>query len=97
MSLNKRNKLALFFAVFFIAIIATPSIILSVDDKVDVSLFYGENEEEEKENFKLLYLSETEEQNKPSLLQISVKLDCYELIEYPKPSINFIAPPPEFC
>jgi len=44
-----QNKVAIFFAILFMAVISAPSIIMSIDDSIDITFFYGENEEEEKE------------------------------------------------
>ena len=45
-----RYRIAVFFAILFITIVSAPTIILSIDDSVDATIFLGENDEEEKEN-----------------------------------------------
>ncbi len=50
-----RYRIAVFFAILFITIVSAPTIILSIDDSVDATIFLGENDEEEKENMKLLF------------------------------------------
>lgn len=90
-----KHKLAMLFAIFFIVIVAAPSVILSIDDKIDISLFAGENEEEEKENLKLLFDISFDEVNSDDAISANHKLDFYVLKRYTKPSINLISPPPD--
>jgi len=91
-----QKKSAIFFTILFMAIICAPSVIMSFDDSIDITCFYGENEEEEKENFKLLF-----EINSliPEECFISSKSNNnirYAFKTYPKPHLNLISPPPEF-
>lgn len=85
------------------ASITAPSIILLIDDSIDVSFLYDLSEEEEEEEegtkknkeFEIIFLSLlalTEEdfisQNKEYL--------GYRFKNYPKPHLNLISPPPEY-
>jgi len=83
----------MFFAMFFIAIVAAPSVIISIDEKVDISLFFGENEEEE--NLKLLFDISSEESKSHFSIKYNKSLDFYTFKNYKRPSINFVSPPPE--
>ena len=86
---------ALFIMVLFLSIISAPTIITSIDNSIDISMFDGLGEEEESENFKILLESQT----------INVVHTDYSLFEkdkidfthglYSKPLINIISPPPE--
>lgn len=90
------KKAAIFFTILFLAIISAPSIIMSFDNTIDITCFYGENEEEEKESMKLLFelnvhnieFSLPENNNNQN--------DVYAFKNYPKPHLNLISPPPEF-
>ncbi|GGI56067.1 hypothetical protein GCM10011444_03760 [Winogradskyella haliclonae] len=84
----------MFFAVFFIAIIAAPTVIISMDDNVDVTFFFGENEEEEKDFTLVFKISEADTENQ-DLAKSNKKKDRYTFKSYPKPYLDFISPPPE--
>ena len=90
-----RHKIALCFAIFFMAIIAAPSVIISIDNKADVSLFFGENEEEEKENLKLLFNVSLESKRLLSVMLYNQNVDHYSIKNYQRPSLNLFLPPPE--
>ncbi|NNL82729.1 MAG: hypothetical protein HKP28_05030, partial [Winogradskyella sp.] len=51
---------SIFFTIIFMAFIAAPTIIASIDDSVDISLFFSVNEEEESGNFKLIFEDKTD-------------------------------------
>jgi hypothetical protein len=90
------KKAAIFFTILFMAIISAPSIIMSFDDSIDITCFYGENEEEEKESFKLLF--EINSANlEDCLVYDSAEFDNKLVFKlYSKPHLNLILPPPEF-
>jgi hypothetical protein len=95
MQKSTRQKAAIFFTILFMAIVSAPSIIVSFDDTIDMTCFYGENEEEEKESLKLLF-----EFTLHNLEDILVDNDGnddegYTYKNYPKPHLNLIFPPPE--
>lgn len=87
------HKIAMLFAIFFIAIVAAPTLIISMDDNVDVTFFFGENEEEE--NLKLLFEITTTDSENQILVKNSDNRDSYTFKNYPKPHLNLISPPPE--
>lgn len=87
------HKIAMLFAIFFIAIVAAPTLIISMDDNVDVTFFFGENEEEE--NLKLLFEITTTDSENQILAKTSDNKDRYTFKNYPKPHLNLISPPPE--
>jgi len=87
---------SIFFTIIFMAFIAAPTIIATIDDSVDISLFYNVNEEEESGNFKLIFQDKTDffETNYDGNALRS--LTGYTFKNYPKPHLNLITPPPEF-
>ena len=91
-----QHKVAIFFAILFMAIISAPSIIMSVDDSIDITFFYGENEEEEKENFKLLFEMSSLSLEDCVIITSDANATIYTFKSYPKPQLNLILPPPEF-
>ena len=90
----KRN-ISIFFTILFMAIITAPSIILIVDDSVDISVFYSLSEEEENNNFKLVFSETNEEDSVFKDLLKRNKLG-YFFKNYAKPHLNLISPPPDF-
>ena len=86
---------ALFIVVLFLSIISAPTIITSIDNSVDISMFDGLGEEEESENFKILIetMFTNMEQTDYSLLEKD-RIDFTHGL-YSKPLINIISPPPE--
>lgn len=94
-----RNIISLLFSLLFLLFLTAPTIILMVDDSVDVSIFYASNEEEEKENEKnkeieILFfeLSTTDLDFASSDVENNLG---YYFKNYPKPHLNLISPPPE--
>lgn len=86
---------ALVFIVFFLTIISAPTIVSSIDKSVDISMFYGLGEEEESENFKILFEQTTiglEEMGQLILNTINVE---FTNGLYSNPLLNIILPPPE--
>ncbi|WP_303421190.1 hypothetical protein [Oceanihabitans sp. 2_MG-2023] len=77
------------------AIITTPSIIIAMDSSIDVSVFYSLSEEEENNNFQLVF-SEIDNEFHPFCdLFKSNDLD-YFFKNYVNPHRNIISPPPDF-
>ena len=77
------------------ALISAPTIIMSVDNSVDTSIFFGLNEEEEKEGVKLLFEITSLELENLFLDIENTEVDAYTFGNYPKPHLNLISPPPE--
>lgn len=77
------------------AIITAPSVILAVDDSVDISVFYSLSEEEENNNFKLVF-SETNDED-CLVYDLSKTNDLgYFFKNYLNPHLNILSPPPDF-
>ena len=80
----------------FLTILTAPSIITFIDDNTDVSVFYSLSEEEEENaSFKMVFTKGIEENNSFYYLLQSENLGYY-CKNYPKPHLNFTAPPPDF-
>lgn len=94
-----KNTIAIFFTILFLALITAPSVLLAIDDSIDVSIFYSLAEEEEKgneinKNIEII-LSKI---NDAELDFVSTETDFnqgYYFKKYPKPHLNLISPPPE--
>lgn len=93
---TSKFKLAIFFTVIFMALVAAPTIILSFDNTVDVSSFYGISEEEEHQPVKLVFDSSNEDSNAFLFSRKSTYSIGYPFKTYSKPHLNLISPPPEF-
>ncbi|RZN83645.1 MAG: hypothetical protein EVB11_04275 [Winogradskyella sp.] len=89
-----RHRTAIFFALLFMAIASAPTVILLMDDSADVTFFYGENEEE-KENLKLLFQIPFIDSENQANAKSKRESDVYAFKKYPKPHLNLIFPPPE--
>ena len=88
-------NIAVFFTILFMAIISAPSVIMSIDDSIDTTYIFGENEEEEKECFKLLFEITPQVSGNYFVDIINTNNDCYTFKKYSKPHLNLISPPPE--
>ncbi|SFI56477.1 hypothetical protein [Olleya namhaensis] len=91
-----RKLVSIFFTVLFLALITAPSIIVAIDDSVDVSVFYSlSEEEEENKNVNLTFVIQNLED---AFFETSKTTDYlrYHFKTYPKPHLNLISPPPEF-
>jgi hypothetical protein len=95
---NSKKRIAVFFTIFFMAVITAPTVITSIDDSVDISYFFGigEEEEEESKNLKLLFENSLELSDHFFVAKTDVHLIGYTFKKYPKPNLNLILPPPEF-
>lgn len=92
--MNKKT-IAIFFTLLFMALITAPTIIIAVDDSVDISMFYSITEEEN-ENIKMPF-PENNFNDFVSLFSTdSNEYLVYCFKKYPKPHLNLISPPPEF-
>ncbi|MFT4575131.1 MAG: hypothetical protein ACI9SI_000029 [Polaribacter sp.] len=94
-----KKGLSIFFSVVFLLFIVAPTILVMVDDSVDVSIVFSTSEEEEKGNEKSLDIE---------ALFSMLKTNNYNLVftfpenslehidkRYTKPHLNIISPPPE--
>jgi len=91
----KRN-LALFFMMFFMFIISAPTIIVSMDNSFDTTIFLDVNEEEEKDGVKLLFEITSQDIEYFDLDVLNSDRDEYTFKKYSKPHINLIFPPPDY-
>nr|WP_321228976.1 hypothetical protein [uncultured Psychroserpens sp.] len=90
-----RKIIAILFSVLFVALITAPSIIIAIDDSVDVSIFYSITEEEEKETLKVFPMNELNEEDYFLTSNSNDNLG-YFFKNYLKPHLNIISPPPDF-
>ena len=91
-----KKTVSIFFTVLFLGIISAPSIIVAIDDSVDISVLYSLSEEEEENNKVKLVVSELDEDTNSYQASFKNKKLGYHFKKYPKPHINLIIPPPEF-
>ena len=90
------HTIAIFLTAIFLGIIVTPTIIITVDDTVDISSFYGMGEEEESEEFKLvLHLEDFKNEANEIIFNI-IPFNKHRVKTYSKPHLNLVSPPPEF-
>ena len=94
-----KNVIAIFFSLLFIVVISVPSIVVVLDDSIDVSMYCSTSEEEKgseetKEQELLFFNLNTSELNfastKPER-NIEYFFNCYS-----KAYTNIIIPPPDF-
>ncbi len=96
-----KSAVAIFFTVLFMVVNSAPSIIIAIDDSVDISIFsdFPKNEEEKKdiESEKTLEVFFVENSNETESLPLFKDLEDtkYRFKNYPKPHLNLISPPPE--
>ena len=69
----------------------------SIDDSVDATIFLGENDEEEKENMKLLFDVASSDSKIQNINKSSKDSDAYTFKKYTKPHLNLIFPPPDLA
>ena len=96
-----KNVVAIFFTVLFMAINIAPSILVAIDDSIDISSFsdFSENEEEKKgkeseKTFEVFFES-LKNDSDGFLVFKTLKQTEYRFKNYPKPHLNLISPPPE--
>ncbi|WGD35948.1 hypothetical protein [Olleya sp. YS] len=90
-----KKPISIFFTILFLGIITAPSIIIAMDDSVDISVFYSLSEEEEEiKNIKLISSFEDLECDFSEFSNYDLYLGYYYKT-YPKPHLNIISPPPE--
>ena len=87
--------MAMLFITLFIAIIAAPIVIVTIDDTIDVTFFFGENEEEETENLKLHFDSPELETENSEIVKSFLNEERYLFKSYQKPYQNVPIPPPD--
>ncbi|GAB5564817.1 MAG: hypothetical protein Wins2KO_18800 [Winogradskyella sp.] len=91
-----KQNLALCLMILFMAIVSAPTIILSIDDSVDTTILYGCNEEEELEDFELLFEMTSIITLDTFTTKFDGTRDAYSQKNYLQPHLNLVLPPPEF-
>jgi hypothetical protein len=93
-----KDIIAIFFTILFVTVITAPSIIVVIDENIDVSILYGcaEEEESEKNNTFELMFSDCKNETIAFVKSIGQSSLSYRLKNYPKPHLHLICPPPEF-
>lgn len=94
-----RNSIAIFFTVLLMAIVTAPTVLVAIDDTIDVSVVLDTSEEEEKEtktidDIKLLFIESN--LNYSFLSKFDKSTFSYHYKKYNKPHLNLISPPPEY-
>ena len=96
-----RNIVSILLSTIFLVFITAPSIIIMIDDSVDVSAFYTSTSSEEEENsteknkeVNVLDFVRKENETQVSSLKTNNNLG-YSFKNYPKIHLNLISPPPD--
>lgn len=95
-----KTQIAIFFTFLFLAVITAPTIIVAIDDSINISLFYDFSDEEEKEKQKekdktLEIIISEDSKNIDSIdFKNNSSLEYYYK-KYTKPHLNLVLPPPE--
>ena len=91
-----KKTVSIFFTVLFLSIISVPSIIVSIDDSIDISILCSISEEEEETNNLKSLVSEKDEYTDSYRVSFKNQKLGYHFKKYPKPHVNLIIPPPDF-
>jgi hypothetical protein len=97
-----RNLVSVFLSILFLAFIAGPTVVVMIDDSIDISIYYASSSSEEEEN------------GAPKIKEVNILVSESDISEtdifsnddenhleyyfknYPKPHLNLISPPPDF-
>lgn len=94
-----KKAVSIFFTVLFLGIILAPTIIVLMDDSIDISIVFSTSKEEEKEKEKDLnievFVSKTKTNESYLFFESSENNLGYFNKKYTKPHLNIISPPPE--
>ena len=96
MQKSTKYRIAVFLTIVFMALISAPTIIMSIDDSIDVACFFSITEEEENSHAKLLFDKNHQDSEFLFEDQDVTHLEGYRFKNYPKPHLNLISPPPDF-
>jgi hypothetical protein len=95
-----KNSIAILLTVLFTVIISAPTVVIAIDDSIDVSILFSCTEEEEKESEKTktfeLTFSESSNETISFAKAIGQSPLSYRFKTYSKPHLYLICPPPEF-
>lgn len=92
-----RKVTSILFSVAFLLYTVTPSILMIVDESIDISILFSSSEEEEEEKhltIDVLY-STVRTKNSDLVFAYSEKSLAYLDKKYTKPNLNIISPPPK--
>ena len=91
--MNKK-AIAYFFSIVFMAFIMAPTVIVALDKSIDTSIFYSLAEGENNHVITPLF---SEQNNFSAFVSESTneKLFASAYIDYSKPHLNLVSPPPE--
>lgn len=94
-----KKVVSIFLSIVFLLFIVTPTVIMMVDDTIDISIIYSTSEEEERGH---------EKQIDKEILFSNLKINESDLVfnssennlgyyykKYVKPHLNLISPPPQ--
>lgn len=90
-----KKTVSIFFTVVLLGLISAPSIIVAIDDSIDISIMYSLTEEEENKNLGVVFSQDQEDIN-PFQSLLKFENSGYPFKSYPKPQLNLVSPPPEF-
>ncbi|OUS01442.1 hypothetical protein A9Q86_06575 [Flavobacteriales bacterium 33_180_T64] len=96
-----RTIIVAFFSILFLSLITAPTILMTIDSSIDISLLYDISEEEEdkgsekNKEFEVCVFELNSETEDLSITDDKEYLG-YSYKNYPKPHLNLISPPPEF-
>ncbi|WP_323789111.1 hypothetical protein [Psychroserpens sp.] len=96
-----KTILAIFFSFIFLSLVTAPTIIMAIDDSIDISFIYNISEEEEEKG------KEGNKGFEKFVVDLDTELEGfvtpnnrehleYAFKKYQKPHLNLIFPPPEF-
>ena len=90
-----KRYLAIFLTISLVIIICAPAIVASIDKSADTSIFFGLNEEEEKEDMKIVFEILSQNFDTVSNDYKWVDYRIHNCNNYLKPHLNIVFPPPE--
>jgi hypothetical protein len=97
----RKNLLAILFSLLFLTLVMAPTIIVVIDNTIDISFVYDMSEEEEEKG------SEHSKELEKVVVDFGIEVIALKTTEdledlrytfksYQKPHLNLIFPPPEF-
>ncbi|PWK20447.1 hypothetical protein [Xanthomarina spongicola] len=94
-----KKVVSIFLSVVFILFIVTPTVIMIVDDTIDISIVYSTSEEEErgheKQIDKEILFSNLKSNESDFVFNSTENSVGYCNKKYAKPHLNLISPPPQ--